>query len=46
VWKGNPLNQTFRDAPSLVVAGAEDGDPINLDVLRIACVAAINISKI
>jgi hypothetical protein len=41
VWKGNPLNQTFRDAPSLVVAGAEDGDPINLDVLRIACVAAI-----
>lgn len=41
VWEGNPLVDPSRKPPSFVVAGAEDGDPISLNVLRTACIAAI-----
>lgn len=40
VWHGN-LSQRSDTGPTFAVAGAEDGDPIGINVLRHACMAAL-----
>lgn len=40
VWRGN-LAQRSDTGPTFAVAGAEDGDPIGVDVLHHACIAAL-----
>ncbi|KUI67865.1 hypothetical protein VM1G_02862 [Cytospora mali] len=45
VWKGNPIDPhtttSVNDSGFLVVDGAEDADPISVDVLRSACLASL-----
>ncbi|EMD40026.1 hypothetical protein CERSUDRAFT_45342, partial [Gelatoporia subvermispora B] len=40
VWRGSSAETTFPQG-HLVVAGAEDADPISIEVLRHACLASI-----
>lgn len=40
IWKGKPVHDPAPNPTSIVVKGAEDGDPASLDVLRSACAAA------
>ncbi|PCH39078.1 hypothetical protein WOLCODRAFT_146854 [Wolfiporia cocos MD-104 SS10] len=42
IWRGNPLDPegAGQGAGTIVVEGARDGDPIGIDVLRHACLAA------
>ncbi|KAI1097597.1 heterokaryon incompatibility protein-domain-containing protein [Jackrogersella minutella] len=41
IWQGNPpdLSWNLSHTASIVVEGARDGDPINIEVLRHACIA-------
>lgn len=44
VWRGNPLpvgDKHEVDNGFFTVRGAEDGDPISIDVLRYACLASV-----
>jgi hypothetical protein len=43
VWRGNPLDPStsHSDLGTLAVKGAEDGDPIGIDVLHHACTASL-----
>ncbi|KAK7462667.1 hypothetical protein VKT23_007254 [Stygiomarasmius scandens] len=41
VWQGNAVDETTNIGPRFCVAGAEDGDPIGVDVLSHACTAAL-----
>lgn len=40
IWKGRPVHGSTQNPTSIVVKGAEDGDPVSLDVLQSACAAA------
>uniref|UniRef100_A0A0W0GDE9 Heterokaryon incompatibility domain-containing protein n=1 Tax=Moniliophthora roreri TaxID=221103 RepID=A0A0W0GDE9_MONRR len=42
VWHGNPLDpsKTSQRAGTIVVEGARDSDPIDVDILRHACIAS------
>ncbi|EEB98163.1 hypothetical protein MPER_02378 [Moniliophthora perniciosa FA553] len=42
VWRGNPLDpsRANQGAGTVVLEGAQDGDPIGVDVLRHACIAS------
>ncbi|KAK4169617.1 hypothetical protein QBC43DRAFT_351677 [Cladorrhinum sp. PSN259] len=47
VWRGNPATTPMsKDEIHLVVAGAEEGDPISLSVLRVACTASLRHDKL
>ncbi|KAK7043639.1 hypothetical protein VNI00_008250 [Paramarasmius palmivorus] len=41
VWRGNAVDGC-KVGPTFSVAGAEDGDPVGIDVLRHACTAALH----
>ncbi|KAK5655262.1 hypothetical protein OQA88_5829 [Cercophora sp. LCS_1] len=40
IWRGNPVDKTTTST-RISIAGALDGDPIGIDVLRHACTAAL-----
>ncbi|EMD32041.1 hypothetical protein CERSUDRAFT_59141, partial [Gelatoporia subvermispora B] len=40
VWRGNSIENGSHLGPTFAVAGAEDGDPVSIGVLRHACTAA------